>query len=86
MFGGQLKGTNFYALYDNIIMSFCTKEERDYFVFHIANKSKPIRFNTAYWLFAVEAYPLIEIKKAKGERKRKIKRWVRAHDYQWGVI
>ena len=86
MFGGQLKGANFYALYDNIIFSFYSKNERDYFVFNIANKAKPIRFNTAYWLFAFEAYPIIEVKKAKGERKRKIKRWVKLYDYQRCII
>ena len=86
MFGGQLKGTNFYALYDNIIFSFCTKDERDYFVFHAINNAKMIRFNTAYWLFVYEAYPIIEVKKAKGERKKKIKKWAKDYVYKRYLI
>ena len=82
MFSGQLKGTNYYALWHNLIFSFSSKNERDYFIFHSVDNAKIIRFNTAYWLFSIETYPIIEVKKAKGERKKIIKKWAKEDGYK----
>ena len=86
MLGKGLSARNYYAVYDKMIFSFCTKDERDYFVFHVADKSRPIRLNSAFYMSEFEHYPIIEVKKARGERKRKKRNWVKLHGYKWYVL